>query len=366
MSATALDQAKKDEFGALAARILNDAAVAIMMSVGHRTGLFEAMAKLPPSTSQQIATAAGLNERYVREWLAAVVTGRIVEFESDDQTYILPPEHAQYLTNEVPTSNVASAAQTISVMCSVEDEIVECFRSGGGVPYSSYNRFPEVMRELSAPTFDNLLVDKLLPLAPGLVDSFGRGIDVLEVGCGSGRALNVMAKAFPNSRFVGYDFIQGQVDAARSEAETAGLSNVRFAGQDVAAMTEASAYDLVVAFDTVHDQARPSILLERVAAALRPGGTFLMWDVAASSHLGNNLDHPMGPFLYGISCMHCMSVSLAQGGDGLGAVWGEEKATAMLEAAGLTLQGVHRLPEDPANGCYISTRQRAETGRSPG
>ena len=215
------------------------------------------------------------------------------------------------------------------------------------------------MRELSAPTFDVLLVRKILPLAPGLVDLLNVGLDVLEVGCGSGRGLNVMAAAFPQSRFVGYDLIPVQIATANEEAIARGLSNVQFDVKDVSTLEPAGHFDLVMAFDTVHDQAKPAALLEQVARALKDGGTFLMWDVAASSHLHNNKDHLLGPFLYAVSCMHCMTVSLSQGGEGLGAVWGQETAKVMLAAAGFQDVQVHRIQEDPVNCCYIAMKKSA-------
>jgi 2-polyprenyl-3-methyl-5-hydroxy-6-metoxy-1,4-benzoquinol methylase len=360
--ASELDPAKLEAFGARALDILNKAGVAVMISVGHRTGLFEVLATLPPSTSAEIAAAAHLQERYVREWLAAMVTGGVIEHVPETGTYQLPAEHAAFLTKAAATNNIASFAQIIPLICNVEDDVVACFEHGGGVPYSAYRRFPEVMRELSAPVFDTLLVDKILPLAPGLVASLTAGADVLEVGCGSGHAVNVMARAFPNSRFVGYDLIAEQIASARQEATAWGLANARFDVHDVARLDEREHYDLVMAFDTVHDQARPAALLDEVAAALKPGGTFLMWDVGASSHLHNNKDHLLGPLLYATSCMHCMTVSLAQGGEGLGAMWGEEKARAMLAAAGLAGTQVYKLEEDPVNSCYIAIKTPAAVG----
>jgi SAM-dependent methyltransferase len=356
MNQPALDQAKMEAFGGRALDVLNKAGVAVMMSVGHRTGLFEAMSKLAPSTTSEIAQAAALQERYVREWLGAMVTGRIVEHDSDAGTYHLPQEHAAFLTTAALTNNVAAFSQLIPLISNVEDEVVECFRSGGGVSYASFTRFPEVMRELSAPTFDVLLVDKILPLAPGLAESLATGIDVLEVGCGSGRAVNVMARAFPRSRFVGYDLLPAQIATAASEASAWGLSNARFDVKDVASISATEHYDLVAAFDTVHDQAQPDVLLARVESVLHRGGRFLMWDVAASSHLHNNADHLLGPFLYAVSCMHCMTVSLARNGQGLGAMWGQEKAMTMLAVAGFSDIQVHRVPEDPVNCCYFATK----------
>ena len=189
-----------------------------------------------------------------------------------------------------------------------------------------------------------------------MVESLNDGIDVLEVGCGSGRAINVMAKAFPKSRFIGLDLIQEHIDAATAEAAEWGLSNAQFEVKDVSTLDEPARYDLVAAFDTVHDQAQPAALLDRVARCLKEEGTFLMWDVGASSHLHNNKDHLMGPFMYAVSCMHCMTVSLAQDGVGLGAMWGQEKAQEMLSAAGFSGATVHQIDEDPINCCYFVTK----------
>jgi len=351
-----LDQNRMEEFGTQALDILNKASVAIMMSVGHRTGLFTEMAGRPASTSQQIAEDAGLQERYVREWLGAMVTGGIIEHNPENETYFLPLEHAAFLTPEAKTNNIANFAQLIPLIGNVEDEVVKCFRDGGGVPYSAYTRFPDVMRELSAPTFEVLLVDRILPLVDGLTESLTSGLDVLEVGCGSGRAVNVMAAAFPASRFVGYDLLPEHIESAIAEANDRQLSNATFEVKDVSSLSQREEFDLVMAFDTVHDQARPAALLDEVAAALKPGGRFLMWDVAASSHLHKNADHLLGPFLYTVSCMHCMTVSLSQGGEGLGAMWGQEKAEQMLADAGLTDLQIHQIEEDPVNCCYIATK----------
>ena len=351
-----LDQAKLQAFGGQALDILNKGAVAVMMSLGHRTGLFDVMADLPPANVQAIAKAAGLNERYVREWLGAMVTGKVVEHDAQAGTFWLPREHAAFLTRAAQTNNIASFAQLVPLISLVEDDIVTCFRAGGGVPYSAFKRFPEVMRELSAPTVETLLVQKILPLHPGLVDSLTRGIDVLEVGCGSGHAVNVMAKAFPASRFVGYDLLPAQIEAGIAEATEWGLVNAHFEVRDVATLPQKDHFELITAFDTVHDQAQPAALLNQIAAALKKGGTFLMWDIGASSDLHNNRTHLLGSFLYGVSCMHCMTVSLAQKGEGLGAMWGREKAEAMLATAGLVVTAVRQIDEDPMNCCFLSTK----------
>jgi 2-polyprenyl-3-methyl-5-hydroxy-6-metoxy-1,4-benzoquinol methylase len=238
----------------------------------------------------------------------------------------------------------------------VEDGIVDCFRDGGGVPYEAYGRFHEVMAEESGLTVVGALDDHLLPRVPGLTDRLTAGIDVLDVGCGSGRALIHLARAYPNSRFTGYDLSAEAIGRARAVAQNGGLTNVRFEARDVTALGETGAFDLVTAFDAIHDQARPDLVLAGIAGALKPGGVFVMQDIRASSHVHGNADHPMGTYLYTISCMHCMTVSLAQGGMGLGAVWGRETAERMLAEAGFGKVVVNELEHDPLNCLYVATR----------
>jgi SAM-dependent methyltransferase len=323
-----------EEFTSRMFRMWNEAGLALMVSVGHRTGLFDAMATLPPSTSAEIAESAGLNERYVREWLGAVSTGRIVEHQPDGQTYSLPAEHAAWLTRSAGLNNLATGTQFIALLGMVEDQIVDCFRRGGGVPYSAFPRFQAVMAEDSNAVHDATLIDETLPLVPGLVSRLRDGIDVADVGCGSGHAINLMARAFPRSRFTGFDVSDVGLDAGRAEATEMSLTNARFVSRDAADLAEAAAFDFITSFDAVHDQARPDLMLAGIARALRSDGTYLCVDFRASSTLAGNLGHPLGPFFYAISCMHCMTVSLADDGMGLGTMWGEQKATAMLHEAG--------------------------------
>jgi 2-polyprenyl-3-methyl-5-hydroxy-6-metoxy-1,4-benzoquinol methylase len=357
MSKNDMDQARAEAFAERMLGVINDGALALMVSIGHRTGLFDVMSGLPPSTSEGVAFAADLNERYVREWLAAMVVGGVVEHDPNDGTYYLPPEHAAWLTRAATPDNIAVAAQFVPVLASVEDRIVECFERGGGVPYSAFGRFHEVMAEDSGQTVVAALTDHILPLVPSLTERLEDGINVLDVGCGSGRALNLMARKFPESRFVGYDFSEEAIARARAEAEGHGTTNVRFEVRDAADLGEEGRYDLITTFDAVHDQAKPAAVLEGIAAALKDDGVYLMQDIAGSSHLHNNMDHPLGPFLYAISTMHCMTVSLAQGGEGLGTMWGEEKALEMLEEAGFGEVEVKQLPHDFQNSYYIAKKR---------
>jgi SAM-dependent methyltransferase len=344
------------EFAKRMIRMLNEAMLALMVSVGHRTGLFDAMATMPAATSADIASRAELDERYVREWLGAMTTGRIVNHDDATGTYSLPADHAAWLVRAAGPDNLAVEAQYVGLLALVEDQVVDCFRSGGGVPYSSFPKFQGLMAEDSGAVRDATLIDVTLPLVPGLTDRLAEGIDVADVGCGSGHAANLIAKAFPRSQVVGFDFSDSGLAAAREEAERDGLTNVRFSKRDAARLGETGRFDLITTFDAVHDQARPDLVLAGIADALRPGGVYLCVDVAASSKLSGNMDHPLGPFFYTISCMHCMTVSLADGGMGLGAMWGEQKALEMLSDAGFTSVNVEHVDGDIVNTYFIATK----------
>ncbi|WP_165250273.1 class I SAM-dependent methyltransferase [Paludisphaera soli] len=345
-----------EKFGRTMTEVLNHAALALMVSIGHRTGLFDAMADLPVTGAEGVAKAAGLNERYVREWLGAMVAGGVVEHDPASGLYRLPEEHAAWLTRSTMLANMAGSAQWIGLLGSVETLVVDAFRHGGGVPYSAYPRFHEVMAEESQASVVDALIEHILPMAPGLAGRLEAGVDVLDVGCGAGRALMLMAEVFPASRFVGVDLSEEAVALARAEAARRELANVRFEARDVARPDEPEAYDLVLAFDAIHDQARPADVLRVVFESLRPGGLFLMQDISgAGCHL-QDAAHPFGPFLYAVSCMHCMSVSLANGGPGLGAMWGRPQAESMLRAAGFDRVTVRESPHDPLNFYYLAPR----------
>jgi len=344
------------EFAGRMLHMQNEASVALMVSVGHRTGLFDVMATMPAATSAEIASRASLDERYVREWLAVMTTGRIVEYDGVAEAYSLPAAHAASLTRAAGMDNLAAGMQYIGLLALVEDQVMDCFRHGGGVPYSAFPRFQAVMAEDSGAVRDATLIDVTLPLVPGLTARLRQGIEVADVGCGSGHAVNLMAAAFPRSRFTGFDFSDTGIAAARQEAQRKGLANARFEKRDAARLGEAGRFDFITTFDAVHDQARPDLVLAAIAAALRPDGVYLCVDTAAASKLADNLDHPLGPFLYTVSCMHCMTVSLADGGMGLGTMWGEQTARTMLAEAGFTSVKTVHLDGDITNIHIIASK----------
>jgi SAM-dependent methyltransferase len=345
------DRAKAKAFTVLLVRHLEGAAVSIMIEVGRRVGLFEAMATMGAVTSAEIAEKTGLSERYIREWLAAMVCGGIVEYAAGEGSYRLPPEHAAGLTGS-STRNLTTMAELFPLMNRVIPDVAEAFRTGVGVPYRAYQPdFTGLMDRRSRPRFDELLFSTYLAKPDGLIPRLEAGIRVADVGCGTGYCIALMARRFPKSTFVGYDLSEDGIAEARATAR--GLDNASFVIQDVARLEAPAPFHLITAFDAIHDQADPAGVMRRIRAALAPDGTFLMLDVWASSELADNIGVPMAPYLYTISTMHCMSVSLAGGGPGLGTAWGHQVATRMLHEAGFKdVQLFERV--DPANSLYVA------------
>lgn len=351
-----IDTQKTEAFADRLIKTLNEGALSVMISIGHRTGLFDVMSQLPPSTSEEIAQAAGLNERYVREWLGAMLTGFVVDYNPETKKYHLPQEHASFLTRKAAADNIGVFAQYIPLLGTVEDKVIDCFKNGGGVPYSEYERFQDVMSEDSNQSVVSSLLEVILPSIPGIVDRLEEGIEVVDLGCGRGNALNLMAKTFPKSNFLGYDLSEEAIDYAKTQAEKQALKNVSFEVRDLTdynITAQPNKYDFVTTFDAVHDQARPDNLLAGIFKSLKEDGIYLMQDISSSSEQYKNVDHPIGTLLYTISTMHCMTVSLAQGGMGLGTMWGREKAMEMLKEVGFTDIEIKNFEHDFQNDYYI-------------
>jgi 2-polyprenyl-3-methyl-5-hydroxy-6-metoxy-1,4-benzoquinol methylase len=345
-----------EEFTERLVATLDGASLTILLSIGHQTGLLDTMAGRPPATSAQIAEAANLNERYVREWLGGMTTGHVVDYDADTATYSLPAHRAGVLTRAAGPHNLAVVAQFLPLLGEVEQKILGCFRAGGGLRYSEFPRFHKLMAEESGAVFDATLVDVVLPLVDGLVERLRSGADVADFGCGSGHAINVMARAFPASRFTGIDFSDEAIATGIQEAARLGLANATFESHNLAQLDKAASYDVITVFDAIHDQAQPARVLENTHRALRPGGVLLMADIKASSRLEDNVDVPMSTYLYTTSLMHCMTVSLALDGAGLGTAWGTQLATSMLADAGFGDVRVAEIESDPINNYYIATK----------
>ena len=350
------DNSKAEEFASKMFQFLNSGMLSLMISIGYKTGLFDIIAQLKPSTSQEISQATKLNERYIREWLGAMVTGNIIEYDSLTEKYFLPKEHSAFLTRKSGIDNLAVLAQYVSLMGNVEDKIVECFRNGGGLPYSEYPKFQELQAEETARIFDSMLTNQILPLIPEIVNRLNDGIKVLDIGCGRGRAINLMGKKFSRSEFTGCDISHEGISSAKEEAKNMGLTNVKFEIKDALLVEELGKFDLITAFDTIHDQVQPTKVLKAINASLNNDGFFLMQDIAASSKVEKNIDSLLAPTLYTISTMHCMSVSLAFDGEGLGTMWGKELAVNKLTEAGFKDIKVKKVEGDIMNYYYVSRK----------
>lgn len=336
--------------------ILNKSALSFMISIGHRTGIFDIMSEMDYSTCPEIARRGGLNERYLSEWLGAMVTGGIVDYDAASVKFHLPEEHARSLTRRAGADNLAVFMQYSSLLGNVEDDIIQCFSNGGGVPYSKFRRFHEVMAEDSGQSVLSALETHILPLVPGLREKLDSGISILDVGCGSGKILNRLATLFPASSFTGMDLSEEAIHYAGEEAVRHGLKNVSFIVRDLSDFyltAPLEQFDFITSFDAIHDQAQPLNVLKGIFRALKKNGVYLMQDISGTGNLEEDKKHLLGPFLYTISCMHCMTVSLAQGGEGVGAMWGEEMIHDYLKRAGFNSIVKNRLDHDIQNYWFV-------------
>lgn len=327
-----------------------------MIDIGHRSGLL-ATAAQGPGTSEELASRAGLNERYVREWLGAMVTGGLFDYDPPAKAYTLPPAVAAVLTGGPLPLAVMAGLQTH--LGKHVHEVARAFREGGGVPYSAYRpEFTDLMDQIGRKWYDTALIDSCLPLVDGLAERLESGVDVADVACGTGHALVVLARRFPASRFVGFDLDEGAIARARAEASGAGLDNVRFEVADVARLDVEGRFDVVFVFDALHDQVDPAGVLAGIRRALTPGGIFVMKEPRAGDTLEENIGNPFAPILYSVSTLHCLTVSLAHDGAGIGTVFGERHARQLLADAGFDDVTVHTAPGDPADAVYATGRQR--------
>ncbi|MGH9119469.1 MAG: class I SAM-dependent methyltransferase [Acidimicrobiales bacterium] len=235
------------------------------------------------------------------------------------------------------------------------DQVAVAFRDGGGGPYAEFR--PELTDVLDAAgrgLYDAILVDARVPVVPGLSERLTAGACVADVGCGTGHAVVLIARAFPASTFVGFDIAEDAIERAGAEAASEGLTNATFEVRDAASLTVDEPFDVVFTIDAIHDQAHPADVLSPIFAALVPGGTYVMAEPAASSSLEDNLANPLAPWIYGISTLHCMTVSLAEGGAGLGPAWGWQRAHRMLAEAGFGAVTMFDAPGDPFDTIHVA------------
>jgi len=348
------------DFSKKITEILNHGALNLALGMGYKLKIFDVLDTFSkPATVFEIASASGLNERYLKEWLGIMVTGEIIELTSgpgEEERYLLPGEHGALLTRKAGSNNMGVYTQEIPLLTSCAMEGVEKgFKTGNGVPFSMYPDFQQFMAELSDAKHETVLVNDFLPTVDNaqLVDRLTKGITVCDLGCGHGVAVTLMAKAFPASRFTGIDNHREAITRAKKAANELGLSNVTFKDVDAAEINGnkefKGLFDYICAFDAIHDQSHPLEVLKGVRHMLAPGGLFSMIDINAGTNQADNMDHPMGPFLYTVSLMHCMPVGLNDNGTGLGMMWGREKAEGLLREAGFDRIEILEMEKDPFN-----------------
>jgi len=284
-----------------------------------------------------------------------MTTGGVFTYDPHSRQYTLPLEHAMMLTG-VNAVNMAPMADYISALTKPLDEVVACFRNGGGVPYASFQpAFHQTMNDAWRRIYDQYLINGFLDQAPGLLERLNIGISVMDMGCGSGHAMNLLARAFPKSHVTGCDISEQAIAAARAEARAIGLTNIDFHVRDATTLNGDGPFDLVTSFDAIHDQVDPVAYLRVIHDLLAEGGMFFAVEFNFSSHLEKNMNNPFAPIYYGVSTMHCMTVSLAHNGAGLGSVWGLEMAERMFAEAGFTCFQV--LPAPRPQNCILIAKK---------
>jgi ubiquinone/menaquinone biosynthesis C-methylase UbiE len=340
--------------------ILNMGAINLAMGIGYRLGLFEALDGFErPQTAEKIAHTAGLSARYTQEWLSIMATGGIIRLSKDADgvsLFELPKNHGDLLCRRAGNANLGVYTQEIPILAaSVYHRICSAFATGEGIPYASYPDFHQFMGELADAKHRQVLIERFLPSVDngGIVRRMQQGIRVCDLGCSEGVALLIMAQAYPKSTFVGMDISEQALADAGAEALRLGLGNVAFVRIDAATLAEHDAYresfDYVTAFDAIHDQSQPLAALRGVHHILKKGGAFSMVDIAAETDVAQNMAHPMAPFLYTVSLMHCLPVGLVENGQGLGMMWGRQRALGMLHEAGFEDVSVVEIPDDAFN-----------------
>jgi 2-polyprenyl-3-methyl-5-hydroxy-6-metoxy-1,4-benzoquinol methylase len=321
----------------MAFRAVGDMGGAFVMALGYigdRLGLFKAMAGAGPVTSVELAAKSDLNERYVREWLRAMVAAEYIEFDAPTGKYVMTEEQAFVLANEDSPMFVGGVFHFTTPSIWNVPRIMEAFRNGGGISYSEIgDEIPIAIERFFGPGYRNFLTQEWLTAIPGLTAKLDQGATIGDIGCGCGQSTVAMAKAFPRSKVLGIDYHAPSIERARKLAASSGLTNVEFVQAPAEQIPPNRKYDLVCSFDCIHDMVNPRATLKAVREVLAPGGVYIWSEPNASAHAHENRN-PIGRTFHAISPLHCMTVSLAHDGEGLGTVIGEQGARELAREAG--------------------------------
>ena len=350
----ATQELNQEKLEAFVERVVLDVGTAMrggLAYIGDQLGIYKAMAESGPVTAGQLAERTGLNERYLREWLGSMTTAEYVEHDAEDDTYLLPPEHALPLADEEFPFFTGGFIQMVVPTVTVAPKVAEAFRNGGGVTQDQY--LPDMYEAIergTAPWYKHQLVPTWIPAMPDVQRKLEDGGTACDVGCGGGLAAITIAKAFPQAKVRGYDIHPGSIERARRSAQAAGVADrVTFevGGED---SLPAGEFDFVTTFDVVHDSVDPVGLMTKIRESLSDGGTYLCLEMNASGDVDENVN-PLGRLLYSVSTLYCMTTSLAHDGAGIGACMGQHKAEELAEEAGYG--HFRKLPiEDPFSVLY--------------
>jgi SAM-dependent methyltransferase len=346
-----LDEEKMNGF---VMKMLGDVGAAIsgaLLLVGDRLGLYEALAEAGPQTSAELAKRTGTSERYVREWLANQAASGYLEYDAATTKFTLPREHVPVLADEHSPVLMCGLYQIVQTLYADEPKITDAFRTGSGVGWHEHDsRLFSATERFFRPGYNANIVANWLPALDGVVEKLQSGAKVADIGCGLGTSTIMMARAFPNSTFFGFDYHQESIEAGRRAAEAAGLSDrVRFAVAPAKSFP-GNGYDLVCAFDCIHDMGDPVGALAHVREVLAADGTCMMVEPFANDRLEENLN-PVGRIFYGASTILCTPASLSQEvGAALGAQSGEARMREVARQAGMS--HFRRAAETPFNLVY--------------
>lgn len=318
-------------------KLVGDVATSLAVSlllVGERSGLFAAMTGAGPLDAQELAGRSGVPVRYVEEWLAALAAAGYVEHDAATDRFTLPEEHAMFLVDPSSEYYLGGLVEGQLGISGMAPRVAEAFGRGEGVPFTEFGAgLPGALERMNRSVYEHRLVRTWLPELPDVVARLRDGGSAIDVGCGTGVVPITLAAAFPAARVAGLELDERSIAAAGERAAEAGVS-VELVHAPVADLPIDPPWDLVTSFDVVHDLPDPVGALRRVRDALAGGGTYLMAEPRVADRLEDNVDNPFARMLYGISTLHCIPQSLAQGGPGLGACWGESRARELAAEAG--------------------------------
>ncbi|MBE7417597.1 MAG: methyltransferase domain-containing protein [Ideonella sp.] len=331
-----MDKARSQQFMLKLVGDVGTVLAAGALIVGDRAGLFHVMAGAGALSPEALAARSGVAARCVEEWLAVMTGAGYVEHDAASGTFTLPAEHALFLTDPSSEYYLGGLFHGMPAMMASLPQVAQAYQRGQGVRFADFSaELPLALEAMNRSVYENRLVSHWLPAVPEALARLQRGGRAIDVGCGTGVVPITLAKAFASATIAGLDFDMRSLEIARSHARAAGVDGrIEFIHAGVEALPGEPGWDLITSFDVVHDLPDPLVALRRIRGALADGGTYLMVEPKVAERLQDNIANPFARMLYGMSCLHCVPQSLAQGGPGLGACWGEARARALADEAG--------------------------------